>query len=319
MDLIERVKGAVFGGAIGDALGTPVEEMDRETVIKTYGGEVRDFVRSAPGSVCPLLEEGKYSHETQIFLMALEVYAEEGFFNGAKYVEKLVEWVKDERTHRYPAGSHINASLVYAGGGTPEEARVKSVDADGAIPACASGIFWWDNGQDAYEDGSLIASVTHGDELLIDTAGVLAVAVSEVLGERVNFETKEGKLSFVEKLVEYSRTKFLKRTLKTLYDAVRKDISVEEAILKLGNGSFAPEAVSLGVFIALKYSDSFERAVLKSVNSYGDVGGDTDAIGFITGILVGGYRGVSSIPSRWLKKLEGYEHINAIVERLKLS
>jgi ADP-ribosylglycohydrolase len=94
---------------------------------------------------------------------------------------------------------------------------------------------------------------------------------------------------------------------------------VEEAILKLGNGSFAPEAVSLGVFIALKYSDSFERAVLKSVNSYGDVGGDTDAIGFITGILVGGYRGVSSIPSRWLKKLEGYEHINAIVERLKLS
>ena len=312
-----KVEGAVFGAVIGDALGTLVEEMDRDTVKKAYGGPVFNFRDPSPLSVCPHLKKGQYSHESQIFLMALEVYAEKGYFDENLYIEKLVGWVKDEKSHRYPAGSHVNAALSYAAGLEPNEARVKACDIDGAIPAVAAGIFRWDSSYDAYSEGRYIASVTHDDEALVDTAGVLAVAVSEVLGGRVLLSTREDRLGFVEILREFAQTPMVRSYIDLLYQALgREGVGLDEVILLIGNGSFAPEAFSLALYIALTNSTSYRKAVLTAVNSYGDFGGDTDAVAFITGALVGGYLGVSSIPEEWLSCIEGADYIRLLTKKL---
>jgi len=312
-----KVEGAVFGAVIGDALGTLVEEMDRDTVKKAYGGPVFNFRDPSPLSVCPHLKKGQYSHESQIFLMALEVYAEKGYFDENLYIEKLVGWVKDEKSHRYPAGSHVNAALSYAAGLEPDEARVKACDIDGAIPAVAAGIFRWDSSYDAYSEGRYIASVTHDDEALVDTAGVLAVAVSEVLGGRVLLSTREDRLGFVEILREFAQTPMVRSYIDLLYQALgREGVGLDEIILLIGNGSFAPEAFSLALYIALTNSTSYRKAVLTAVNSYGDFGGDTDAVAFITGVLVGGYLGVSSIPEEWLSCVERADYIRLLTKKL---
>ena len=315
--LEEKIEGAVFGAVIGDALGTLVEEMDRETVKRAYGGPILGFRDPSPLSVCPHLKKGQYSHESQIFLTALEVYAEKGYFDESLYIEKLVEWVKDEKSHRYPAGSHINAALSYAAGLEPDGARVKACDIDGAIPSAAAGIFRWDSSYDAYSEGVYIASITHSDEALVDTAGVLAVAVSEVLGGRVLLSTKEDRLGFVEVLREFARTSMVRSYLDLLYQALSREGSgLDDVILLIGNGSFAPEAFSLALYIALTNSSSYRRAVLTAVNSYGDFGGDTDAVAFIAGALSGGYLGLSSIPEEWLGCVEGAEYIRLLVKKL---
>jgi len=315
--LYEKIKGAVLGAAIGDALGTLVEEMDRETVKKAYGGPIIGFAEPSPLSVCPFLKKGQYSHETQIFLIALEVYAERGIFDEELYIERLIEWVKDEKSHRYPAGSHVNAALAYAGGVDPTEARVKSADIDGAIPAFAAGIFRWDSSYDAYEDGVRIASITHDDEALLDTAGVLAVAVSEVIGGRVIFATKEDRFGFIEILKSFAQTEMVRAYLDMVSQAILKEIdSIDDLILLLGNGSFAPESFSIALFLAMENSRNFRNAILKAVNSYGDFGGDTDAIAFITGGIVGGYLGVSAIPQDWIESLEDSSYFDLVVKKL---
>jgi len=315
--LEEKIRGAVLGAAIGDALGTLVEEMDRETVKKAYGGAIVGFTEPSPLSVCPYLKKGQYSHETQMFLLVLEIYAEKGRFNEELYIERLIEWVKDEKSHRYPAGSHINAALSYAAGVDPSEARVKSADIDGAVPALAAGIFRWDSSYDAYEEGALIASLTHNDEALIDTAGVLAVAVSEVIGGRVLLTTADDRLGFVEILREFARTEMVRAYLDMVSQVLMKNPdSLDDVILMLGNGSFAPEAFGIALYLAVTNASSFRNAVLKAVNSYGDFGGDTDAIAFITGGLIGGYLGASAIPSDWVGCLESANYFDLIVKKL---
>ncbi len=315
--LEEKVKGSVFGGIIGDALGTLVEEMDRETVKRAYGGPILDFREPSPLSVCPYLKKGQYSHESQIFLMALEVYAEKGYFDENLYIEKLVEWVKDEKSHRYPAGSHINAALSYAAGLEPDEARVKACDIDGAIPSAAAGIFRWDSSYDAYSEGRYIASITHDDEALVDTGGILAVAVSEVIGGRVIFNSKEDQVGFIEILREFAQTPMVRSYLDLLHQAVEKETKgLDDVLLLLGNGSFAPEAFSFALYVALKNAVSFKKAVLTAVNSYGDFGGDTDAIAFITGTLVGGYLGITSISQEWIECVEGNRYVEILVKKL---
>jgi ADP-ribosylglycohydrolase len=313
----ERVKGAVFGGIIGDALGSLVEEMDRETVKRAYGGPILTFREPSPVSVCPYLKKGQYSHESQIFLMALSTYAEKGYFDEDYYLEKLKSWVKDEKEHRYPSGAHVNAALSYLAGLDSQEARVKASDVDGAIPAVASGIFRWDNGYDAYQEGAYVASMTHNDPILTDSAGVLAFAVSEVVGGRAKVDTLEEKLYFVENLREASGEETVRAYLDLLIQLLkRKELPFEEVILTLGNGSFAPEAISLGIYVFLTNQSSFKGGVLRAVNSYGEFGGDTDAVAFIAGALLGGYLGISSVPKEWLSCLEGAREIELIVEKL---
>ncbi len=314
--LLEKIKGAIVGAAIGDALGTLVEEMDRETVRKAYGGAILGFKEPSPLSVCPFLKKGQFSHETQIFLMALDVYADRGYFDESLYIEKLVEWVKDEKSHRYPSGAHVNAALAYMSGQEPDEARVKACDIDGAIPAFAAGIFRWDSSFDAYEEGAYIAAVTHDDDALIDTAGVFAVAISELLGGRVLLSSTEDKKGFIEVLREFARTEMVRAYLDMLYQVVDSSVrSVDDVILRLGNGSFAPEAFSLSLYFVLSHSD-FRMGVLSAVNSYGDFGGDTDAIAFITGGLLGGHYGIDSVPEDWLKCLESSNYLLLLAEKL---
>jgi len=315
--LESKVKGTIVGAAIGDALGTLVEEMDRETVKKSYGTAIIGFVTPSPNSVCPFLKKGQFSHETQMFLKVLEVYAEKGYFDEVAYLEKLIEWAKDEKSHRYPAGSHLNAALGYAGGLDIDEARVKSCDIDGAVPAVAGGIYRWDNPADAYEEGCLIASVTHRDDVLIDTAGVLAVAVSEVISRRILLDTTEDGLGFLDVLREYAQTETVKSYLDLVATAFHKKIdSIDDAILLIGNGSFAPEAFSLALYILLAYPRDFRKAVLTAANSYGEFGGDTDAIAFITGALSGGYLGFEAIPHDWIECLESSDYLLLLAEKL---
>jgi ADP-ribosylglycohydrolase len=196
------------------------------------------------------------------------------------------------------------------------EARVKGCDIDGALPALAAGLFRWDSSQDAYDEGVYVASITHNDEVLIDTAGLISVAVSEIVGGRVIFNNDDDKVSFVEILREYSRTQMVRAYLDLLLQLLRKDnVSLDDAVISLGNGSFAPEAFSLSLFIALNNLNSFRRGLLSAVNSYGDFGGDTDAVGFLVGALLGGYLGISSIPEDWVSCVENSNYLKTLIQR----
>ncbi|WP_456437625.1 ADP-ribosylglycohydrolase family protein [Desulfurobacterium sp.] len=315
--LLKRIKGTVFGGAIGDALGTLTEEMDRETVKKNYGGAITDFVEPSPSSVCPFLKKGQYSHETQMFLIALEMYAEKGKIDEEFYVEKLIEWVKDEKNHRYPAGGHINAALAYKSGALPDDARVKGTEIDGALPAVAAGLFRWDNSEEAYQEGSHLASIVYKDDILIDTAGLIAVAVSTITGERIFLEMEEGKLHFLELLHSFSQVEIVKSYIDMVITTVKENIDEsDELILRFGNGNFVLEPFALSLYIFLKWGKDFRKSLLRAVNAYGEFGGDTDAIGFLTGALSGCYNGIDAIPKDWLRNIENAGYLKLISEKI---
>ncbi|WP_457567945.1 ADP-ribosylglycohydrolase family protein [Desulfurobacterium sp.] len=315
--LLERIKGTIFGGAIGDALGTLTEEMDRETVKKVYGGPIIDLIEPSPFSVCPFLKKGQYSHETQMFLIALEMYAEKGKIDESFYIEKLIEWAKDEKNHRYPSGGHINAALAYKSGALPDEARVKGTEIDGALPAVASGLFRWDNSDEAYHEGSYLASIVYKDDILVDAAGLIAVAISTIAGERVFLEMEEGKLHFLEILRSFSQVEIVKSYIDLIITTIKENTDrLDELILRFGNGNFVLEPLSLSLYIFLRWGKDFRKSVLTAANAYGEFGGDTDAIGFLTGAFSGCYNGIEAIPKEWVENIENRNYLKILAEKL---
>ena len=80
----------------------------------------------------------------------------------------------------------------------------------------------------------------------------------------------------------------------------KTDMSDVEAIERIGGGWTGHEALAIAIYSAVKHSDSFEDAIVSSVNH----SGDSDSTGAICGNIMGLLLGRSAIPDYYTKDLE---------------
>ncbi len=305
--LLDRVKGAIFGSIIGDALGVPVDELTKDQVQEVYGGPILGFVDSSALSVCPFLRKGQFSHKSQIFLLMLEVYADNGKFNEDDFFKKLQEWKSHEENHRYPSCAHVEAA---------QSGAVKACDISGLIGAVASGIVFYNDSQEALKEGKIIVSLTHNDETIIDLAGLLSVAISSLVGNRVLLDSKQDKLEFIDALRKLSNSLTVKTYIDKVFNLIYEDKGLDEAILTVGNGEFALESFSMALYSFLRNSKSFTKVVLTAVNSYGSFGGAMSGIGFLAGAMSGAFDGFASIPVNLRENVEISNYIDTLSDRI---
>ncbi len=93
MELASRIKGALLGGAIGDAMGFPFE---REENVYTDNGIFFPWTyrfRSRFHSLSVPLEAGSYSDDTQMTLMVARSYCSTGTFDTKHFSAELREWL----------------------------------------------------------------------------------------------------------------------------------------------------------------------------------------------------------------------------------
>ena len=85
-----------------------------------------------------------------------------------------------------------------------------------------------------------------------------------------------------------------------------------DAIRKIGEGWVAEETLAIAIYSTLKHFDSFEDAIVASVNH----SGDSDSTGAVTGNIMGALLGFSAIPDHYRKDLELIETLEDIAERI---
>lgn len=78
-----------------------------------------------------------------------------------------------------------------------------------------------------------------------------------------------------------------------------------ENIKRLGEGWVGEEALAIALYCALKHFDSFEAAMIASVNH----GGDSDSTGAVTGNILGAAVGYEAIPQFYKDDLEMHDLI----------
>ncbi len=84
-----------------------------------------------------------------------------------------------------------------------------------------------------------------------------------------------------------------------------------DAIATLGEGWVAEEALAIGIYCSLCYPTDFTKAVLMAVNH----SGDSDSTGAITGNILGAILGTKGIPKAWLENLE----LHSCIESMAMS
>lgn len=329
MELKARFQGCLLGGAIGDALGYPVEFFDEERIRKRYGdGGIRRFSNKTKVAFV--------SDDTQMTL-----FTAEGLLLAKKRGETLkdsiylsyLDWLKtqtekfsdegeglmaipalyDDRAPGMTCLGALNSGIM---GGITSPINY-SKGCGGVMRTSPVALYCYARGasiEGADELAAEAAAITHGHTL----GHLPSYALNHIIYKLLEGEELERAVEAAVKATEerYIHDKSadlgISKIKKALSLGLDPAVTDKEAIAILGEGWVAEEALAVAVYCAVAHKDSFEEGVCAAVNHKGD----SDSTGAITGNILGAYLGIDSIPDFYKNGVELRDTIFDIADRL---
>lgn len=298
--LKNRYKGCLFGLAVGDALGAPVEFMSLQEIKQTYGpGGIEKF---EPWSGFPA---GSYTDDTQLSLAtaigcirAWTRGMERGIWHPVSLVySAYMEWLDTQsvpQQYRAPGSTCLDA-LRSGKIGTIAERINKSKGCGGVMRTAPAGLVF--NPGEAFKQGAEFAAITHGHTSGFLPAGFLSEMIAHLIRGKDLAQAVE--LSFLP-LQEYEGSNETMDCLNTALQLARRSLPVEQCIKTIGEGWVGEEALAIAVYCALKFSSDWLQGTKAAVNH----SGDSDSTGTITGAILGTLLGFEAIPGQFTARVE---------------
>ncbi len=314
--LLDKFKGTILGAALGDALGKNVEDIVEEEVYEFYGGRIEGFVPPHPSSPAYGQLPEETSDETTIMKILLESLVSRKEIDLRDFLKRLILWYEDEASHRYPDPALLSAIDLLSRGIDPSRHGLSSGSVEGILRSVVVGLYHYYNPELSAEGSKLVSTLTHRSVAVSDGAGVLGSAISYLVLEEFDLRNVSERIRFLNALKRFVSERMHERTLDLVQELLYEQAGLEIAVRNIGNGTFVFEALPLSLFIFLSNIETPFEALLWAVNSYGEFGGDTDAIGFIVGSLVGAYFGKSAFPEYLLNELEDSKRYEELAEKL---
>jgi len=324
--------GCLLGGAVGDALGAPVEFDSIETIRRKYGPEgIRDY-DIAYG------RRGAITDDTQMTLFTAEGLLRavtrgrhKGICHPASVIHHAyIRWlhtqgergrsqfsegepdgwligVRGLHSRRAPGNTCLSA-LRGEEMGEMQRPLNNSKGCGGVMRVAPVGLVAEDE-ERAFSLGCEAAAITHGHPSGYYSAGCFAAIIWRLAEGRSLPEAIELMLRQLEKSENEDHEECA--------SAIRQAVTLwrdhdlppsPEVIERLGGGWVGEEALAISLYCALAAQDDFAHGVLLSVNH----SGDSDSTGAITGNILGLMLGVEAIPSKWLAELELRKEIEAM-------
>ena len=333
----DRVLGSLLGGAVGDALGAPIEFLSLDEIMRQYGGRgLRDYAMSQSG------RKGWITDDTQMTLFTAEglIRAEvrlsnKGITNHASCVSHAyLRWLKTQgiepsldigtdgwlfgikELHEVCApGNTCLSALRTMKFFTNKQAQNNSKGCGGVMRVAPVALFGFrelshpEGEKRIFELGKEISWLTHGHPSGYLSGGAFALIIAHLMNGR---DLKNAIQETLNVLLAYEgHEETTKAILQALgLAAVRPRDPL--AIQLLGGGWVAEEALAIAIYCALSNIDDFKEAVLMAVNH----SGDSDSTGSMAGNLMGAIHGITKVPSEWLRFLELHEPIRKMAEDL---
>ncbi len=314
--LRDKIRGAIVGGALGDAIGKCVEDVVEQEVYEFYGGPVRGFVSPHPSSPAYGQLPEETSDETTVVRLLLESVVKKKAIDIQDFLRRLILWYEDEPSHRYPDPTLLTSVDLLSRGIDPATHGLTSSSVEGILRSLVVGLFHYYNPELSAEGSKLVSLLTHRSQAVLDGSAVFGASISYLLMEEFNLLDFNERIRFLNALRKFVSDRRHDRTLELVQELLYEQADVDTAIRNIGNGSFVFEALPLSLFIFLSYIEDPMEGFWRAVNSYGEYGGDTDAIGFLVGSMVGAYHGERVFPKHLLENLENYSLYSELADKL---
>ena len=315
-----RVRGCLLGGAIGDALGAPIEFMRLSEIRSQFGPS------GVTGYETAYERRGAITDDTQMTLFTVEGVIRavvRGTLQGTRH-SPAAAWPADRRrrvaqgaladtedealtsgwligeralhARRAPGKTCISA-LTTGRQGTREQRLNDSKGCGGVMRIAPIGLYTRAP-REAFEVGCEVAALTHGHVTGYVSSGAMAFLVRcQVDGLELRAACEE----LLDLLLSHDGHGETLGAIRAALDLVERGAGAPSAerMETLGHGWIAEEALAMGVYAALAVDD-VRSALLLAVNH----SGDSDSTGAIAGSLLGARHGVEALPGDLLGDVE---------------
>jgi ADP-ribosylglycohydrolase len=336
----EHFTGCLLGGAVGDALGWPVEFKDMDEIYKEYGPEGIQDMEPGEGGLFEITDDTQMTLFTAEGLLRAWTTARhiggvpdftatvrssylcwlntQGETPNTSYPEVILNgWllaVEGLRRRRAPGDTCLSALRegIYSNNGIVAN---NSKGCGGVMRAAPAGLLATriNNGDSgitarlAFDIGCATAVLTHGHPSGYYPAGVLAAIIATIITGGSIEEGIDISLGFLDGRIGSMETIDAVQSALDLWQ--NQDVSPSpESIESLGGGWVGEEALTISLYCTLVAGNDLVRGVRLAVNH----SGDSDTTGAITGNIMGALLGVQAIPSDWLNQLELVDVIRQI-------
>jgi ADP-ribosylglycohydrolase len=329
---LDHFRGCLLGGALGDALGYPIE-------FKSLASIRAEHADAPPLELTP----GIVSDDTQMTLFTAEGvirHVQRGREKGISsltdvmrpayqrwYFTQKGKWLlsvdrgeadghmlRDRRLFVERAPGNTCLSALSARGKCPTVDRPPNDSKGcGAVMRAAPLGLAAGSREEAFAWGRDTGVITHGHP-----SGYLASAYLAAL----IFDLARG-LDLSRALDDADRLVTGERRHEELLAAVqqarlvaRTGAPTAEQIERLGGGWVGEEALAIGVLCALTADTSSPEGITAALWRAAAHSGDSDSTGSITGNLLGAIVGVAGLPARWVQAVEMRELIERVADDL---
>lgn len=302
-----KIKDGVFGAAIGDAMGVPIEFKRREELLDNP-------VTSMIGGGTYNMPAGVWSDDTSLTLATMDSIIKSNRLDYKDMADRFCLFMNK--------GEYTATGTVFDIGSTTKIALEKYLE-EGVNPILCGGDKLSDNGNGSLmrmfpialychynnlkDDEVLnvvkkVSSITHAHEVSVLGCFIYVLYVMFLLNGKDKYASYnmikcyDYSLYFDSDIVEYYN-----RLLKTNIAKLR----VED----LKSEGYIVYTLETALWVILN-SRSFAESIVGAIN----LGGDTDTIGSIVGGIAGMMYGLEDVPEKWTMALKGKDILEEIIK-----
>ncbi len=314
---IDQLAGCLLGGALGDALGYPVEFEKVSQMSQDHDFDkivdkliVSDDTQMTLFTANALLLDGNLRINTwNCYQDWLETQFKQG---KSELSHRPISWLM-EYPEMYASREPGRTCLMTLMRGIPGDLNepINQSKGCGALMRVAPLAFI--DREDLYLVAIENSALTHGHQMShIASAALVSllryISEGETLCDSVSLMRQDIKRIFMGSL----EVKVFDDLLQQAIFASEKDFDDMEIISRLGEGWVAEETLAIALYCSLKYSNDLKKALRVAVLH----DGDSDSTGSVTGQMLGTLLGAKKLPQEEIKRLDLLEPLMKMIERL---
>lgn len=304
-----KIESGLFGLAVGDALGVPVEFQSRTYLKQNPVTEMFGFGTHHQ----PI---GTWSDDSSLAFCLAESLCSDYDLNDI--ARNFVKWYSAELWTPHGKVFDIGIATTHAihniaKGHQPDLCGgfSESDNGNGSLMRILPLVFHLQKENDIeviYQKVKEVSSITHAHFRSIFACFIYVIYCLEILNDKDKFEAyneMKNTLSLFLKDKKFNSAEI------QLFDRILKNDISKYDESEIQSSGYVLHSLEASFWCFLN-SDSYEETVLKVVN----LGEDTDTTGAIAGGLAGIYFGIENIPEKWIKNLVRTNDIKDLAERL---
>lgn len=333
---LDSFAGCMLGGALGDALGYPVEFRSGPEILLQYGRKAPEMLAIDGGDLALV------SDDTQMTLFTAEGMIRawvRGFTRGicapeAVTARAYLRWYATQagtrlegsdasglysdprmRHRRAPGNTCLSALATFA-----ESMQVPTVHAPpnnskgcGAVMRVAPIGLCYEDRREAFEMARDCGAITHGHPSGYWSAAYLAALVHDLVR---GFTLVDAMDNADDLLLNQEGNGEMVAILSRTRELAAQGVPDMATVESLGGGWVGEEALAIAILCALTCDLDEPRAIEEALWRATAHSGDSDSTAAITGNLLGAITGERRLPTKWLAQLELRDTTARLAEHL---